>query len=371
VTVELKKTPLYKKHLQNNGRIVDFAGWALPVEYTSMMREAKAVRVSCGMFDVTHMAEILIKGKGAFEFLGGLLANNIYSISRGQMQYNLFLNQKGGIIEDLMIYHLGDSLLCVVNASNKNKVLTWLTGNKQSDVEIIDKSDETALISVQGPNSYELMNEVFAGGVSSLEYMYFIEEDIDNKEVIISRSGYTGEDGFEIYIPWQDAGYWWDRLTEVGRGFGLKYCGLGSRDILRIEAGYPLYGHEIDEITNPYEVSLGWVVKLDKDFIGKEKILEVKRIGLKRKRVGFIMQERVFPRQGYSVYSGAAGIGGVCSGTYSPNAEKFIGMACLDINYARVDSEIEIEVRGKLHKAKVAEFPFVDIKAGKTVKAER
>jgi len=369
--MELKKTPLYKEHLRNKGRIVDFAGWALPVEYTSMMQEAKAVRTSCGIFDVTHMAEILIKGKGAFEFLQGLLANNIYSINRGQMQYNLFLNREGGIIEDLMIYHLGDSLLCVANASNKNKVLAWLKGYKQSDVEIIDKSDETALISVQGPNSYELMNEVFGRGVSSLEYMHFIEENIDKKGVIISRSGYTGEDGFEIYVPWGDAGYWWDRLTEAGRGFELKCCGLGSRDILRIEAGYPLYGHEIDEATNPYEVSLGWVVKLDKDFIGKEKILEAKRDGLKKKRVGFIMQERVLPRQGYLVCSGAASIGGVCSGTYSPNAEKFIGMACLDINYARVDLEIEIEVRGKLYKAKVAEFPFVDTKAGKTVKVGR
>jgi len=361
--MELKKTPLYQKHIENNAKIVDFAGWALPVEYKSTLAEAKAVRSTCGLFDVTHMGEILIKGKDSFEFLQGLTPNDISLIKPGQMQYNLFLNDEGGIIDDLMVYRKQNSLLCVVNASNKDKVFRWLHESVQDEVEVIDESDKTALISLQGPSSQKVASAVFDERIANLSHLRFIEEEIEGKVILASRSGYTGEDGFEIYIPFEDATYWWDKFVEAGAQFGLTLCGLGARDILRIEVGYSLYGHEIDDKTNPYEASLGWVVKLNKKFIGRRELIKAKEEGIRRKRVGFIMQERAVPRQGYLVYSGEGAIGGVCSGTYSPNLDKFIGMAYVETKFAKGDTLVEIEIRNKLYKAKIAKFPFVGSKA--------
>lgn len=368
--MDLKKTPFYQKHLQSKGRIVDFSGWALPLEYKSTLAEAEAVRKSCGLFDASHMGEIVVRGAGAFSFLQGLVSNDLLTISTGQMQYNLFLSESGCIIDDLMVYRMENSFLCVVNAANKDKVFKWFNENIQPEVEIIDKSKEYALISIQGPNANKVIEKVFSRQKTNLEYLSFKEIQIEGEELIISRSGYTGEDGFEAYLPWENSSKWWDRLIAQGRDFGLKPCGLGSRDILRIEAGYPLYGHEIDDTINPYEASLGWAVKLSKDFIGKEELLKIKSVGAKRKRVGFIMQERAIPRQGYSIHSAgeaaplgkARVIGKVSSGTYSPNIGKFIGMACLDKDYTKIGDKVSVEIRGKLHKAEITKFPFVSIK---------
>jgi len=365
--MKLKKTPFYQKHLQNKGRIIDFSGWALPIEYKSMLAEAEAVRKTCGIFDVSHMGEIEIKGERAFSFLQGVVSNDISAIGAGRMQYNLFLNEAGGIIDDLMVYHQGETFLCVVNASNKDKVLKWLNKNIQSGVEIIDRSKELALISIQGPYSARVIDGVFGPELAALRYLSFKKEKIGGREVLISRSGYTGEDGFEIYLPWKDSIEWWDKLTELGQEFGLKFCGLGSRDILRIEAGYPLYGHEIDDTVTPYEAFLEWAVKLNKNFIGREKLLKIKNKGLKKRRIGFIMQDRAVPRQGYLLYSKGKAIGEVSSGTYSPNIGKFIGMAYVEKDYVKCGMEVSIEVRSKLYKAKIAKFPFVDIRTKKYI----
>lgn len=360
--MDLKKTPFYLKHLQSNGRIVGFSGWAIPVEYKSILAEAKAVRSSCGLFDASHMGELVIKERGAFSFLQKLISNDLSNISAGQMQYNLFLNESGGIIDDLMIYHQGDAFLCVVNASNKDKVLKWLNKNIQPEVEIVDRSKEIALLSLQGPQAAGIVEKVFGQDVAAIEYLFFIKKQIEGQEIFISRSGYTGEDGFEIYLPWENSSQWWDKLIKAGQDFGLKPCGLGSRDILRIEAGYPLYGQEINDAINPYQASLGWAVKLNKDFIGKKKLLEIKSQGLRRERVGFIMQERAVARKGYLLWEEGRTIGEVSSGAYSPNIGKFIGMAYVDKEHAKIGCEVSIEVRNKLYKAKIAKFPFVDIK---------
>lgn len=368
--MELRKTSLYEKHIENKGRVVDFAGWLLPVEYESMLKEAKATRSGCGMFDASHMGEIIIKGKNAFNFLQRLVSNDISLLRQGQMQYNLFLNEQGGVIDDLMVYYCQDSFLCVVNASNKDKVLNWLMLNvkKQAGVEIEDKSDVTALISVQGPAAAGIMSAVVNKEVSELEYMSFNYYFLDGCRALISRSGYTGEDGFEIYPSWNDAPLWWDAVLNKGRELGVLTCGLGSRDILRIEAGYPLYGHELDENIDPYSASLAWAVKLSKDSIGKESLGRIKEKGIVNKRVGFIMEERSVPRQGYPVYSENKLIGKVCSGTYSPNIDKFIGMAFVETDYAVVGTEIRIGIRNRFYKAKVKKWPFVKISAGKSDK---
>jgi len=363
--MDLKKTPFYQKHLQNKGRIVDFSGWALPVEYKSTLAEALAVRKTCGLFDASHMGEIVVKGANAFSFLQGLVSNDLSTLDVGGMQYNLFLNQSGCIIDDLMIYRMKNSFFCVVNASNKDKVFKWLNENIQPEVEVIDKSMECSLLSVQGPNAVKIIEKVFDCQGINFDYLSFKKIEIEGEEIVISRSGYTGEDGFEIYLPWNNSSKWWDQLIKEGENFKLKPCGLGCRDILRIEAGYPLYGHEIDDTINPYQASLGWAVKLNKKIIGKEKLIEIKDLGTKRKRVGFIMEERAIPRQGYPIHSKLGIIGEVSSGTYSPNLSKFIGMACLDKDCAKIGEAVEVEVRGKPYKAKIVKFPFVDIKTVK------
>ena len=368
--MELKKTPFYKSHIQHKGKMVDFAGWALPLEYQSILKEAKETRSRCGVFDASHMGEILIKGSAALKLLQNLLSNDISLVKKGRMQYNLFLNKKGGIIDDLMVYHLGDSFMCVVNASNKDKVLNWLKMNLIDGAQVYDKSDSLALISLQGPLAPKIAEEVFDVNIAGLDYMNFTVASIDDYEVLISRSGYTGEDGFEIYVPWGKAAFWWDEILKKGFPFGLALCGLGARDILRVEAGYPLYGHEIDEETNPYEASLGWAIKADGDLVGKGKAVDAKIPGLNRKRIGFIMDDRAFARQDYKVYSGTKEIGKVTSGVYSPNLGRFIGMASIDKDHTDIGNNIDIKIRDKFCKAKIVKLPFISPRT-KKVRAVR
>ncbi len=359
--MELLKTPLYEKHVDNNAHIVDFSGWALPVEYSSILKEAKAVRSTCGLFDASHMGEIYVKGKDALTFLQSLTPNDISITKKGQLQYNLFLNDKGGIVDDLMIYNLGENnFLCVVNASNTDKVYNWLKTKKQeskyANLEIINESGSTSLLSLQGPRAVFVMEKIFGAGIKNLKYMRFTELSFKNKQIIISRSGYTGEDGFEIYCNNAFAPLVWDLILKYGKEEGLVLSGLGARDVLRIEAGYPLYGHEINDETNPLEASLGWVTKIKKDFIGKEKINN-KRI--MRKRVGFVMEERAIARQGYPILASGKIIGEVTSGTYSPNLNQFIGMAYIESAFSAVGHFVDIKIRDKFYKAKITNFNFI------------
>jgi aminomethyltransferase len=362
--MDLKKTSLYQKHIENKAQVVDFGGWAMPLQYKSILQEAKACRSFCGLFDASHMGEIYIRGKAALPFLQRLTPNDISLAKKGQLQYNLFLNIRGGIIDDLMVYNLGESFLCVVNASNTEKVYSWLKENKTNDVDIIDESQNTFLLSLQGPGAYLLLQAVIED-INILKYMHHRQINLGGRKLLISRSGYTGEDGFEIYGLNKDACFIWDLLLEKGKHSGLTLCGLGARDILRIEAGYPLYGHEINDDINPLEATLGWVLKFNKDFIAKEKLIELKNKGLLRKRVGFIMQERAIARQGYDVYREGKTIGTVTSGTYSPNLDDFIGMAYIDIEYAKSENPIHIKIRDKLCKAKIMPFNFIGDKVKK------
>jgi len=361
--MEPRKTPLYEKHVENNAHIVDFSGWALPIEYTSILKETKATRTTCGLFDASHMGEIIIKGPQALKFLQALTPNDISKTKPGQLQYNVFLNDNAGIIDDLMVYNLGNGFLCVVNASNINKVYTHLCRAHRDgkyagpdSVNILDESPEISLLSLQGPESAKIIAEIFGETINSIEYMHFVQLDFKNKNIILSRSGYTGEDGFELYCPNAAAISLWDSILEKGKEHGLCLCGLGSRDVLRIEAGYPLYGHEINDNTNPLEASLNWVVKFRKDFAAKDKL---KNAEIKRLRTGFIMNDRAIARQGYSVYSSNKIVGEVTSGTFSPNLDKFIGMAYVEKELSKSGTAIEIKIRDKFYKAQITDFSFI------------
>jgi aminomethyltransferase len=355
-----QRTALYEKVLEEGAKIIDFFGWALPLQYSGILKEARATRDYCGLFDISHMGEIKIRGPNAQKFLQALSSNDISLIGEGSLQYNLFITEAGTILEDLTIYNLGDSFLCTVNASNTQKVLNWLLKNKIKDVDIIDESKDTSLFSLQGPKACSVLEGLLGESLKDLKYMSFVKGKIKDIPCIISRSGYTGEDGFEIYTTNNNAPKLWDLILREGRSYNLTLAGLGARDILRIEAGYPLYGNDIDEATNPIEASLAWVVKLNKDFIGKDKILEVIKRGPSRRRVGFIMEERGLPRKDYSIYNqNQEEIGRVSSGTYSPNIERFIGMGYVKREYARSNIEINLKIRDKFYKAKVKRLPFI------------
>ncbi|MDD5584290.1 MAG: glycine cleavage system aminomethyltransferase GcvT [Candidatus Omnitrophica bacterium] len=360
--MDLLKTPLYEKHIENKAKIVDFGGWALPIEYESILKETKAVRTTAGLFDASHMGEIKIEGPQALNFLQHLTPNDISLTSKGQLQYNVFLNANAGVIDDLMVYNLGGSFLCVANASNIDKVYAWLKFNQSSGVTITNESASTALLSLQGPRAVDIMEAIAGPDIRNLKYMHFIDSQIEKIKMLISRSGYTGEDGFEIYCNNDDAGMLWEEITKKGKAHGLTLCGLGSRDILRIEAGYPLYGHELSDTINPLEASLDWVVKFNKEFIAKDILKKAKDKGIAKKRVGFMMEERAIARAGYQIYSGNSIVGEVTSGTYSPNIDKFIGMASIAVKASAPKTAVTIKIRDRFYKATITKFDFIRAK---------
>lgn len=366
--MELKKTPLYSRHIQAKAKMVDFAGWLMPVEYDSVLKEAKATRQTCGIFDASHMGEIRVTGTNALAFLQRILSNDLNRLRENHLQYNLILNKDGGVIDDLMVYRFLNSFLCVVNASNKDNVFRWLASNNQENVEITDESDDTALISLQGPQAAKIIAKVLGEKQAQLAYMTFVTGKYKGREFLISRSGYTGEDGFELYVATKEAEMFWDSLVDNGKELGLQLCGLGSRDILRIEAGYPLYGHELDLKINPYQAALDWAVKLNKDFIAKEALTKLENYGVRERREGLVMIDKALPRQGYKIYSGNTCIGTISSGTYSPNLDKFIAMGFISIEWSNQDNALEVDVRGKRYRAEIVSYPFVETRTKKKFK---
>jgi len=358
-----KKTLLFQEHLKEGARLIEFGDWLLPLEYTSILKEAKTVRKTCGLFDVSHMGKIEIKGKDAFLFLQKLSCNDLFLLKEGGLQYNLFLNEKGAILDDCIFYYLKeDHFLCIVNASNKEKICRWLKKHSFSGLEIIDQTEEKSFLSLQGPYAHLIIKDILKKEIN-FYYMNFVEEEIERRKILISRSGYTAEDGFEIYVDNKDVIFIWERILNAGKNYSLCLCGLGSRDILRIEAGHSLYGHEIDEAINPYEAGLSWVVKLKKDFIGKSALVKIKEEGAEKKRIGFVLKERGMVRKNYPIYDEKEEklIGWATSGTYSPNLDKFIGMGYLKKEYLDI-SLIKIKIREKFYEANLVKIPFVEVK---------
>jgi aminomethyltransferase len=342
-------------------KMTDFGGWEMPVEYTGIIEEHKAVRNKCGLFDVSHMGEILVSGKNAFKSLQKIITNDLNKLEKGKIIYTPICKEDGGIIDDLLVYCLEeDQYLLVVNASNIEKDFKWVKEHLLTETTAEDLSNKYAMLALQGPNSKKILTQLTDIDLKSLDYYRFREAKAAGINMIISRTGYTGELGYELYFNPDEAEKIWDQLMEAGSDFGLHACGLGARDTLRLEKIYALYGNDIDESTNPFEARLGWTVELDKgDFIGRKKLIEIKENCCQRKLTPFIIKGRGMARHGYEVYAGDEQIGEVTSGSYSPSLEEGIGLAYLKDKYTEVGSEIEIKVRKRKIKAEVVKGPFI------------
>lgn len=357
----MKKTPLYEKHIQLKGKMIDFGGWSLPVEYTGIIPEHEAVRTKAGIFDVSHMGEITVKGEDSEKYLQMLLTNDISLLNNNQIAYTTMCYPHGGVVDDLLVYKYSNTdYLLVVNASNTEKDYQWMKENIFGNTEILNVSENYAQLALQGPLAEAILQKLTRKNLNEIEFYYFSDNvKIGNIEALVSRTGYTGEDGFELYFAYDKAEEMWDMILEAGKDEGLIPAGLGARDTLRFEASLPLYGHELDENITPLEAGLGFFVKLNKEnFIGKEALAKQKSEGLQRKIVGFEMIDRGIPRNNYEVYAEGKKIGYVTTGSFSPTLKKNIGLALINSAYSKEGTEIEILIRNKNSKAKVIKKPF-------------
>ncbi|MTI49267.1 glycine cleavage system aminomethyltransferase GcvT [Sporosalibacterium faouarense] len=357
----LKKTALFKCHEDQGGKIIDFQGWALPVQYEGIIPEHEAVREKAGIFDVSHMGEVEVVGEEASDFVQYLVTNDITVLEEQQVLYSFMCYEDGGVVDDLLVYKYSDKhYLLVINASNVEKDFNWIQKNgEQFDVEIKNISSEISEVALQGPMAQEILQQLTQEDLSEIKFFYFKEDiDIAGVKCIVSRTGYTGEDGFEIYTENNNITKIWEKIMDVGASKGLKPAGLGARDTLRFEATLPLYGNEISSEITPLEAGLGFFVKLNSDdFIGKEALVKQKEEGLKRKIVGFEMKKGI-PRHGYEVYKGDEKIGFVTTGYFSPTLEKKIGLALIDIDQGQIGNQISIKVRNKMFDAEVISKRF-------------
>lgn len=357
----MKKTPLNEVHVQLGGRMVPFAGWEMPVQYKGIREEHEAVRKNVGLFDVSHMGEIRVRGPKAVESLQWLTTNDLSKLTAGKAQYSLLPNAEGGVVDDLIVYCLvpnEDYLLCV-NAANTDKDWAHIQKNNKG-AELKNESSEWGQIAVQGPKASQLLKEVFDLDWANFESFSFLKKKFAGVEVLIARTGYTGEQGVEIFVPAAATVKLWSELFEKGKKYGVEACGLGARDTLRTEMKYSLYGQEIDDTTNPYMAGLGWVVKpAAKDFLGKSKIMAEKEKGLTRSLIGFKLVDKGVARPGYGVLDAQGkSIGRVTSGTFSPSLEHSIGIAYVDLAFAKPDTEIWLDIRGRPVKSTVVKTPF-------------
>ena len=359
-----KKTPLYDEHVKLGGKIVDYAGWLLPVQYEGLIPEHNAVRNEAGIFDVSHMGEIVVKGEEAEAYLDYLLTNDISKMVDNQVIYTFMCYPDGGVVDDLLVYRYnGEEYLLVVNAANVDKDFKWMIDNKKDFNIIIENiSDQIGEVAIQGPEAANILQKLTETDLSAIKPFHLKRNvDIAGVECMISRTGYTGEDGFEVYTSEEGIVTVWQKLLEVGKDSGLKPAGLGCRDTLRFEAALPLYGHEISQEVTPLEGGFKFFVKLDKepDFIGKEALNKQWTDGLTRKVAGFEMIERGIPREGYEIYKDGEKIGYVTTGYMSPTLKKNIGNALIDIDQTEIGNEIEVMIRNKPVKAKIINKRFL------------
>jgi aminomethyltransferase len=359
---ELKRTPLFDVYKEYGGKTIDFGGWELPVQFSSIKEEHEAVRTRAGLFDVSHMGEVEVKGKNSLKYLQKMVTNDVSKLQAGGAQYTAMCYENGGTVDDLLIYKIADDhYLLVINASNIEKDLQWLVKHSEGDVQLQNLSEKTAQLALQGPASVKVLQKLTGtdvSGIGTFKFQQIVE--ICGQKALISRTGYTGEDGFEIYCDAQAATLLWKEILTAGDSEGVLPCGLGARDTLRFEATLALYGQELSPNISPLEAGIGFAVKLNKeaDFIGKEALIKQKAEGLTRKLVGIEMIERGIPRHGYQVFYGDQQIGEVTTGTQSPTLKKNIGLALVQTEYSQLGQEVEVDIRGKRLKAKVVPTPF-------------
>ncbi len=367
MTEVLKRTPLYNVHVKAGARMVPFGGWEMPVQYAGIVQEHRAVRGAVGVFDVSHMGEFEIAGPGALAVLQRVTTNDVSALAAGQVQYSLLCYPDGGIVDDLTLYRLADDrFMMTVNAANIDKDWAWVTSQGQGDARWRNISAETALLAVQGPRAEALVGRLADLDVTAIGYYRFARGKVSGVPAIISRTGYTGEDGFEIYVDADRAERLWHAVMDAGKGEGIMPVGLGARDTLRLEMKYALYGNDIDQTTSPIEAGLGWVVKLAKgDFVGRGPIEKVKAEGPRRKLVGFEMVDRAVARHGYRILKDRAEVGSVTSGSYGPQVDRYIGLGYVPTECSKVGDGFDVEVRGKPQRARVVQTPFYPPKVKK------
>jgi aminomethyltransferase len=358
----MKKTPFAEIHRSLGAKLVEFAGFEMPVQYSGIIDEHLAVRNRVGVFDVTHMGEFIVRGKDAVAFLQKMTINDVSKLSDGRVQYSAMCYDNGGIVDDLLVYHCGDHYMLVVNASNTKKDFEWLHSHLEGDVELTDRSNEFSLLAVQGPKSLATLKKITDVDLSEIGYYHFKRGRLAGEEMIISRTGYTGELGFELYFRWDEAAAKkvWDAVFNAGKEFGIVPIGLGARDTLRLEMGYSLYGNDIDQTTHPLEAGLGWITKLGKgDFVGKSVMAKAKVEGLQRKLVGFTLSEKAVARHGYPLMVKGVEVGHVTSGTFSPSLERAIGLGYVSVGNDEEGMTIHVGIRGKEVPATIVKIPFV------------
>jgi len=359
----LRNTPLHDLHVALGARMVPFAGYEMPVQYTSIIEEHRTVRSAVGLFDLSHMGEVEVRGRRAVDFLGHAIVSDPSTLTDGQAQYSMLCQDDGGIIDDVIVYRLGgDRFMVVCNASNRDAVIAHLTdlhARDGGDVELEDRSDKVGLVAPQGPAAASVLSGLTDVDLDALENYHAFEGTVAGVPAIVARTGYTGEDGFELFSEAERTREVWEAVASAGAAAGLRPCGLGARDTLRLEAGMPLYGNELDRDTNPFEAALGRVVKLEKaDFIGRDALEAVKEAGPARKLIGLQMVDNAIPRAGYEVRAGGAPVGRVTSGTLSPTLGTKIAMARVAAETAGLGNAFEVVVRDRPYRAEQVKLPF-------------
>ena len=368
MTLTLAETPLTSWHAQHGGRLVDFAGWSMPVQYNSIVAEHNAVRQAVGLFDVSHMGRIRFNGNGAAEFLDSILTRGAKDMPLGAIRYSLICNEAGGILDDVLLYHLQTPdgrryYMLVVNACSRDRIVRWIDQHLQSftgELEVLDRTAETAMIAVQGPRAMELAQPLVEADLTKLKYYHGVVTQHLGRPCTVSRTGYTGEDGVELIVRADDALATWNNLLLAGRDMGIEACGLGARDTLRLEAAMPLYGHELSETITPIQAGLNFAVKFEgREFVGRDALItaQANRPTLPY-RVGLVVEGRRVPREHFPVLAGGETVGEVTSGTFSPTLQEPIAMAYVPQAYAAEGTALEVDIRGRPTAARVVKLPF-------------
>jgi aminomethyltransferase len=355
----MKTTPLTEEHIRVGARMIDFFGFHMPVMYSTIIDEVTCVRQRCGIFDLTHMGRIEVAGEEREEVVKAAVSKNVKTIPKGGVRYGLLLNEQGTVKDDVLVYREPDLVHVVVNCANREPDLAHFMEHAEGrDVEVRHVSDDQAMIALQGPRSEDILRPLADTDLTELGYYRMTRTTVDGVDTILSRTGYTGEDGFELFLP-KDAGEQiWKALVASGDGHGMQPIGLGARDVLRLEAAMPLYGQELTDETNPFEADVSFGVSMKSEFTGKDALVKAKEAGLTRKRIGFEVDSKRIPRTGMGIVSGDETVGAVTSGTFSPTLEKTIGMGYVPIGLAEVGTSIEVDAKGKRLPAKVIELPF-------------